>query len=263
MRVPNLSGKDVAQAAAALTTTKLRLGARHAVPSDAGPKGAVIAQSPAPGTEVGMNNQVNLTVSTGTGGGDDRLPNTRVPNLLDQSVPEASSALKEAGLELGTKNKTRSDTRPKGRITGQDPPAGTEVSRGSAVNIVASTGSLPRVFLILGGIAAAVLVVAVGAFLYWWPPSTATDPDRKTCGDFRCFAANRAGSGVRPLLPAAALAAFVGATSRPATSGNPGPIGPRGSRTCRARPRRAASKTSRRRAPWPGSSTGSVGARGG
>ena len=90
----------------------------------------------------------------------------KVPNLVDQSVSEASRALIEAGLKLGTKNKARSDARPKGRITVQDPQAGTEVSRGTAVNIAVSTGSRRRVPLpfILGGLAAVVALIGAAVW---------------------------------------------------------------------------------------------------
>ena len=179
VRVPNLSGKDVAQAADALTTANLRLGAQHAVPSTAGTRGSVVGQSPAPGAEIGRNTQVNVTVSTGTtgngetsggggglhGGGKDRRTRPLILGGLaavlvvavavgaflywrasSVEVPDLvgmtlASAEDRAGddFELEIDRKF-SETASEDSVMSQDPDPGEQISEGSTLSLIVSSG---------------------------------------------------------------------------------------------------------------------------
>jgi beta-lactam-binding protein with PASTA domain len=64
-KVPNVKGKTVAQAKAALTAKRCRAGKVKRQFSSKVKKGRVIAQSRRPGTTLPRNTKVNLVVSKG------------------------------------------------------------------------------------------------------------------------------------------------------------------------------------------------------
>jgi len=63
-----------------------------------------------------------------------------VPNVKALTVEEATLALTEAGLQVGTQTPQADDNAPKGTIIGQDPAAGELIEAGQAVNLVVSAG---------------------------------------------------------------------------------------------------------------------------
>lgn len=63
-----------------------------------------------------------------------------VPNVKSQTVEEATLALTEAGLIVGTQTPQADDNAPKGTIIGQDPAAGELIELGQAVNLIVSAG---------------------------------------------------------------------------------------------------------------------------
>jgi serine/threonine-protein kinase len=63
-----------------------------------------------------------------------------VPNVKAQTVEEATFALTEVGLVLGTQTPQADDNAPKGTIIGQDPAAGELIELGQAVNLTISAG---------------------------------------------------------------------------------------------------------------------------
>ncbi len=65
----------------------------------------------------------------------------RVPNVVGMSESQAVSAITSAGLVVGTKWYTESDTVPAGSVVSQDPAGGTTATYGSAVELTLSTGS--------------------------------------------------------------------------------------------------------------------------
>ncbi len=62
----------------------------------------------------------------------------RVPKIYH--ALEAEGALTDAGLKLGNPTEASSDTVPAGGVIEQDPAAGTAAEKGTAVDIVVSTG---------------------------------------------------------------------------------------------------------------------------
>lgn len=98
------------------------------------PRDHVIRVNPAAGSELQKDSTVTLTVSTGK-------ENVEVPNVAGQSPDRAASALGDVGLKLDPNvAEGESEDVPAGRIIRQDPAAGTELSKGSAVHVVVSTG---------------------------------------------------------------------------------------------------------------------------
>jgi serine/threonine-protein kinase len=93
----------------------------------------VISQDPGEGQDVKKDAVIKLTISTGK-------PKVAVPDVAGKSVAEAASVLGQAGLD-GSKTVTEaSETVPKDEVIRTDPPAGTQVDKGSKVTIVVSSG---------------------------------------------------------------------------------------------------------------------------
>lgn len=63
-----------------------------------------------------------------------------VPNVKAQTVEDATLALTEVGLIVGTQTPQADDNAPKGTIIGQDPAAGELIELGQAVNLIVSAG---------------------------------------------------------------------------------------------------------------------------
>jgi eukaryotic-like serine/threonine-protein kinase len=87
------------------------------------PAGQVVALRPGPGTEVQRGSNVTVQVSKGP----DRVA---VPDLVGMTLDEAEAALQAAGLVLG-----QDCCASNGKVVGSDPAAGTQVKRGTAVNL--------------------------------------------------------------------------------------------------------------------------------
>lgn len=62
------------------------------------------------------------------------------PNLKSKTVDEATLALAEVGLKVGTQTPQADDNVPKGTIIGQDPAPGELIEVGQAVNLIVSAG---------------------------------------------------------------------------------------------------------------------------
>ena len=64
----------------------------------------------------------------------------KVPNVVGLTQAAASSAIKAAGLIVGTVTQQSSNAVPSGDVISENPPAGTSVATGSSVNLVVSSG---------------------------------------------------------------------------------------------------------------------------
>ena len=62
------------------------------------------------------------------------------PNVKSKSIDEATLALSEVGLKVGTQTPQADDNVPKGTIIGQDPAPGELIEAGQAVNLIVSAG---------------------------------------------------------------------------------------------------------------------------
>ncbi|MEU6219599.1 Stk1 family PASTA domain-containing Ser/Thr kinase [Streptomyces sp. NPDC047022] len=67
-----------------------------------------------------------------------------VPGLVGQSLSDARQQLTNAELKIGTVTRKPCDNQQKGNVCSQDPAAQAQVAKGSAVNLVVSTGA-PKV----------------------------------------------------------------------------------------------------------------------
>jgi eukaryotic-like serine/threonine-protein kinase len=128
-RVPDVVGLPLAQAFRRLEAAQLRPQARRIF--SARPRGRVVRQRPAPGTELEREQVVLLTVSRGPGRVD-------APDVVSLSEAEAGARLRSAGLEANVIRVASSE--PAGIVVAQNPTAGEQVRRGSTVRINVSRG---------------------------------------------------------------------------------------------------------------------------
>lgn len=132
--VPDLTGLTSAEAYERLTVLKLFLtkdGEQH---NAVIPAGNIISQNPLPGSRVKAGRKIKVIISKGS-------EKVIVPNVLSKSWREAEIAVRESGLSIPETVRVYSaheiDT-----IVLQEPAAGTEIEKGSAVTLVASAGPL-------------------------------------------------------------------------------------------------------------------------
>jgi len=97
-------------------------------------EGRVYKQEPAAGTDVKRGDTITYFVSSGE-------PQVAVPELTNRTQADAQTLLSGVGLVFGTITSETSSTVPSGSVIRQDPAAGTKVTKGSAVNVVLSSGS--------------------------------------------------------------------------------------------------------------------------
>lgn len=90
--------------------------------------------NPAPGSQLQRNSTVILTVSSGR-------EITEMPDVVGLSLEDASRALSDAGLSMSDSvEEEESSADNTGRVTQQNPPAGSQLSRGSRVTVTVGTG---------------------------------------------------------------------------------------------------------------------------
>jgi beta-lactam-binding protein with PASTA domain len=127
--VPNVVGLRLEEALDKLDEAEL--GARQRGVFSEEPPGTVVAQDPAGGDRAPRNSRVRINVSRGTG-------RVRVPNVVGQTSSDAGANVREVGLQVRVVNVPSAE--PEGTVVAQNPPAGTELTRGEFVRINVSTG---------------------------------------------------------------------------------------------------------------------------
>ena len=130
-RLPDLTGRDLADARAEVRKRNLELIAPKRVFRDAVPEGKVIAVEPEPGTVLVKGSSVRLVVSRGP------AP-VEVPSVTGKSLDAASDTLRELGLTVRDDTAYSEDV-PEGRVVSQQPRPG-EAHRGDTVELVVSKG---------------------------------------------------------------------------------------------------------------------------
>jgi len=127
--IPNVVGQDQAQAQNTLDTAGFTVTVKQQQ-DDKIAQGKVISTNPVAGTKVAKGTAITLTVSSGP-------PPVKVPNLLCMTRKQAQDALTHAGLEANFQGLS-GDTR---RVVDQRPIAGSDVPKGSTVNVVMGYGT--------------------------------------------------------------------------------------------------------------------------
>ncbi len=134
-KVPDVLGISRGSAQTALSSAGLKVGTVTSANSQTVAIGNVISQDPTAGSNVAPGSAVALVVSLGT----------TVPNVVNKSQAAAQTALDDVGLTVGNVTSVFSDTVALGNVISQNPTAGTNVSPGSGVGLVISSG--PQVLL--------------------------------------------------------------------------------------------------------------------
>ncbi len=125
--IPTVSRLGADQAADLLRATGFQV-AVDSIESDR-PRGRVVSVEPPEGSAIPLPAEVRLTVSLGP-------PSVVVPVVLGMSEIMARDSLAVLGLVVGGVEEVFRFGRDQGRVVGQEPPAGTELERGSAVRLV-------------------------------------------------------------------------------------------------------------------------------
>ena len=97
------------------------------------PAGNVVSQSPSAATSVAVGSAVDLVVSSGPA-------LISVPSVTGLSQAAAETAITNAGLAVGTVTTTSSSTVAAGNVISQTPGSGAQVTAGSSVDLVVSSG---------------------------------------------------------------------------------------------------------------------------
>jgi serine/threonine-protein kinase len=130
--VPKLTERTLADAEAKLKQVNLKAEVTRQVNTSVRPD-TVLSQTPAPGTTVQEQSVVHLVVAKAE-------PTVGVPDVTNLTLADATSALGNAGFTVGKTSKQSSDTVPDGRVISQDPAASSQAAKGTAVDLVISTG---------------------------------------------------------------------------------------------------------------------------
>ena len=132
VKVPDLQGKEGAEAGKLLKASKLKLAGSNEEYSDEIGKGKIIATDPEAGTTLRHHRGVKVTVSKG------KEPIT-LPDFAGKSEEEVAKTLSDLKLEMA-KTTEFSDSVPRGQIIGQEPAAGTTVYHHDQIKVRVSQG---------------------------------------------------------------------------------------------------------------------------
>ena len=131
--VPDLAGRTVQEAEAALVTAGLTLGPQTEEFNDAVEAGIVFDQSPEPGVEIDKGSEVKVVVSKGT-------EMVEVPDFTGMTEADAARLASNSGLDLDVPERKPSKDVPKGEVITQTPEPGAQATKGSLVTLVISEG---------------------------------------------------------------------------------------------------------------------------
>jgi serine/threonine-protein kinase len=127
--VPDVSGKSVEDATAAIEAQGLKVGDTSKKFSDTVDNGDVISTSPKTGTKIAPDRAVDLIVSKGS----NKLV---LDNVVGQNVDAARQLLEGKGFKVDTQDQSFFDGGPQpGTVTAQDPGQGQTVDKGSTVTL--------------------------------------------------------------------------------------------------------------------------------
>ena len=132
--VPNVVGQTFTDGQNTLTNAHL-LVTRSYQQSDTVPADSIISTDPPAGTKVAESQLVTVYVSSGKG-------QVQVPDLTGLTEDQATTALTNAKLALGTINPVNSATVPQGQVVSTDPIKGQQVAAGSQINLNVSNGQV-------------------------------------------------------------------------------------------------------------------------
>lgn len=135
--VPDLRGKKQSELRDYLEAAGFKLGSVTTEASEE-ESGIVLSQSPGAGDEVEKGTPIDVVVSDGS------KAKAVVPYLVGKSIGEAQSALRNAGLSMGSISYEYSSTYAEGEVIWQQYDANAQLSKGSTVRVRVSKGAKPE-----------------------------------------------------------------------------------------------------------------------
>lgn len=132
IKVPDFTGKTLAQAQAEAEELGLKIEEGESVYSPDQDEGLIASQTPSEGSMVSEGRVITVYVSLGKKDGV-------VPRIIDMDYHEADEYLKSFGFELGIV-KTVTSTKPKDVIVSQSIDAGTTANDGTRIDVEVSDG---------------------------------------------------------------------------------------------------------------------------
>lgn len=133
--VPDIVGKEQAEATQILNDVDLRLGDVSELPTDAAPPGTIVTQDPEAGTRLEPGTPVSFVVSS-------EPTHTHVPEVTGVTSDDAGAELAKARLRP-ILVESYAATAAAGSVIAQMPAPGAEQSHGSPVVLVVSKGPAP------------------------------------------------------------------------------------------------------------------------
>ncbi len=140
--IPDLLGKDVIYVLEILTDLELNTKVKGAEYSAIIPKNHIIYQEPKPGIEIKKGRDVKIIISKG-------LRHVAAPRLTDLSLAQARIGLYENGLKPGIVSYTYNFDKKRNTVITQFPYSGSNLLRGSAVNLLISLGPRPMALMMM------------------------------------------------------------------------------------------------------------------
>jgi serine/threonine-protein kinase len=138
VEVPNVVGMTLSEAERTLVSYQLTFTVVNEMYSELDPT-AVISQDPAEGRKVKAGRQVALTISKGPEFAD-------VPNVIDQSLRQATIQLENAGFVIADPVEYRSSDKPADTVIDQNPIGNTRLKRSTPIILTVSSGPPPVLF---------------------------------------------------------------------------------------------------------------------
>lgn len=132
VRVPDLKGVPLDTARARLTSDGLAAGMVTREFSEDVTRGSVISTDPAAGTSRRSGSAIALTVSKGQP--------VEVPDVTGESVEDATSELREAGLKVEVSSEQVTSEFDRGEVAEQSPAPDTRAAEGDTVTLTVSKG---------------------------------------------------------------------------------------------------------------------------
>ncbi len=134
--VPSVITLDKAAAEKKLADAGFEVRFGDAEYDDKIPLDSVIRTDPDPGDRVSKGSTITVVLSRG--------PDVHaVPVVKNKTLEEAQRLLREGNLEVGTISRRNHESIPEGRVITTDPVAGEMKARGSAIDIIVSSGPRP------------------------------------------------------------------------------------------------------------------------
>jgi serine/threonine-protein kinase len=140
--VPNLIGKDIVSSLQLLSNMKLNTKVKGTEYSAHVPANHVISQSPTAGSQIKIDRDVKVIISAGT-------QKVLLPSLAGLTRQQARIIVEENGLAMGHVARTWNNALQEGIIFAQSPRQGTQVLRGTEVNVLLSNGRSPQRFMMV------------------------------------------------------------------------------------------------------------------